>query len=138
MQDFKKLDVWKRSHELAVRSIRLSEGMPPELDDLSRWLSTDATTIPAKIANACGRGRRAGFVRMLQVAHESSNALACHVLLAMDLGAIDPDDCWEVIGEIDAIKQMLTVRIRRASALRHGYGRVLRRRPVPSAPRTDN
>ena len=138
MQDFKRWAEWQRSHALALRVYRLSERLPPESDSLACDLCKSAFTIPAKIANGCGRGRAAGLVSMLRVALGSARELEYHVLLAKDLGVVSVADYEESLEEISAIKKMLAGHIRRATPRHTNRGYVLRRRTGVWAPRTDN
>ena len=89
MQDFKKLAVWAKAHELVLEvyreTARVSERSYPGL--LSQ-LRRAASSIPANIVEGCGHASQAEFARFLQMAGASALELAYHLLLARDLGAL--------------------------------------------------
>ena len=138
MDDFKQLEVWQRSQAVALRIYRVAGSWPPIHDVLSSDVRSAAITIPAKIANGCGRGGSKGFARMLSVALRSARELEYHLRLAKDLGALGPLEHEEITEETRAIRRMLASHIRRATPRAVSFGRVLRRRPAAVPPRTDN
>lgn len=89
MQDFKKLDVWRRSHELAVQ---VFQAATVETDDAYHGLLAQlrrlATMIPTQVAEGCGCAAADAFVSCLERGILTANALEYHLLLARDLGVI--------------------------------------------------
>jgi len=58
MQDFNKLKVWNKAHSLVLAVYRSTMGFPlPEVYGLTRQIRRAAASIPANIAEGCGRGR---------------------------------------------------------------------------------
>ena len=109
MQDFRKLAVWKRSHELTLLVYKASGSFPrDELFGLTSQFKRAASSIPANIAEGCGRDTNADFARFLQIAFGSASELEYHLLLARDLGFLPVPDYGQLESEVTAIKRMLT------------------------------
>lgn len=108
MQDFHKLKVWQKSHALALATYRTTSGFPKEeLYGLSSQMRRACISIPANIAEGCGRSGSADFARFLQMAMGSASELEYQFILAMDLGYL-PEDDYPVLSEgVSEVKQML-------------------------------
>jgi len=86
MQDFKKLKVWQKAHSLAVAIYQATEMFPKdELYGLTSQIRRSCVSIPANIAEGCGRGGNTEFNRFLQIALGSATELEYHLLLANKL-----------------------------------------------------
>ncbi len=73
MRDFKTLKVWQKSHVLAVSLYRVTEYFPrEEIYGLTSQVRRAAVSIPANIAEGCGKDSEAEFDRYLQIAGEVS------------------------------------------------------------------
>lgn len=116
MQDFRKLTVWRKSHELVLllyrATARASESRYP---GLVSQLRRSAASIPANIAEGCGRSGPRDFARFLQISLASAHELHYHVLLASDLGLISLSVYARLDARTEEIKRMLTVLLRRVS-----------------------
>ena len=114
MQDFKKLAVWAKAHELVLEvyreTARVSERSYPGL--LSQ-LRRAASSIPANIVEGCGHASQAEFARFLQMAGASALELAYHLLLARDLGALSTVQYARLEARTLQVRQMLGGLIRR-------------------------
>ena len=109
MQDFKKLVVWQHAHALTLRLYELSGTFPPsEVYGLTSQLRRAASSVPANIAEGCGRNGAADFARFLQIAFGSASELEYHLILARDLGFLKTESHQEVEREVTQIKQMLS------------------------------
>jgi len=90
MQDFRCLAVWHKAHALALAVYRETRSFPPtETYGLTSQLRRSAASIPANIAEGCGRGTDNDFRRFLQMAVGSASEVDYHLLLARDLGYVD-------------------------------------------------
>jgi four helix bundle protein len=67
-----------------------------------------ASSIPANIAEACGRGGNAKFARFIRIAMGSASELEYHLLLPRDLKLLHGDEYERLAGEIVELKRMLT------------------------------
>ena len=72
----------------------------------------DNISIPANIAEGCGRRGDAEFHRFLQIAMGSASELEYHLLLSHDLQYLDAKDHKEVSDEAVRVKRMLASLIR--------------------------
>ncbi|MGB9639763.1 MAG: four helix bundle protein [Anaerolineales bacterium] len=109
MQDFKKLRVWEKSHQLTLDVYRLTVNFPhSEQYGLTNQVRRSVTSIAANIAEGCGRQSNKEMNQYLTVALGSACETEYHFLLAHDLGYITQADYDRLNNEITAIKQMLT------------------------------
>ncbi len=114
MQDFRKLEVWKVSHQLTVRLYRLTRVFPKEeLFGLTSQIRRSASSIGANIAEGCGRGSNADFARFLQIAFGSACELENHLILCTDLGYLSDDESKDMSNELIRLKQMISKLITR-------------------------
>ena len=89
MQNFKSLKVWEKSHELTLAVYKATTNFPKdELYGLTSQIRRASASIPANIAEGCGRTGKAELARFLQVAMGSASELEYHLLLAHDLGLL--------------------------------------------------
>ena len=99
MKDFRTLTVWQRSHELTLDVYGHTRAFPKEeLFGLTSQIRRACASIPANIAEGCGRGSDGDFQRFLQIAFGSANELDYHLLLAHDLNLIG-DQNYNVVTE---------------------------------------
>jgi four helix bundle protein len=109
MQDYRKLAVWKRSHELTL-SIYAATGTFPREESfgLTSQLRRAASSVPANIVEGCGRDTNAEFARFLYIALGSAKELEYHLLLAHDLGYLSDEAYTAIIHEATGVKMMLS------------------------------
>ncbi len=108
MQDFRKLQVWEKSHNLTLRIYRLTSKFPrEEIYGLTSQMRRACASIPTNIAEGCGRESAADFARFLQIAMGSANETEYLVLLAHDLKYLTADQHAELMDTIVRIKKML-------------------------------
>ena len=109
MQDFRKLNVWHKAHQLTLAVYRASKTFPKEeLYGLTSQIRRCAVSIPANIAEGCGRSAGGDFRRFLEIASGSASELEYHFLLARDLGLIDDALHERLSSDASEIRQMLT------------------------------
>lgn len=109
MQDFRKLEVWRKAHQLALGVYELSGGFPStERFGLTNQMRRAAVSIAANIAESCGRDGDADTKRFLQIAMGSASELHAQVLLARDLGFAAADAAQAMEAEIERVKRMLS------------------------------
>lgn len=109
MRDYRKLKVWIKAHSLVLAIYRASASFPKEeVYGLTRQLRRAGSSIPANIAEGCGRASKAELCRFLQIAMGSASELDYHLLLARDL-KIMPEASYATLAEATAeVKKMLT------------------------------
>jgi four helix bundle protein len=114
MQNFRNLKVWHKSHELTVLVYRLTAAFPKhELFGITSQLRRASSSIPANMAEGCGRGSDADFKRFLLVAMGSCNEVEYFLLLAKDLDLLTLQDHGDLQKRIEEIKRMLATLIQR-------------------------
>jgi four helix bundle protein len=117
MKDFKKQKVWQKSHRLTLAIYRVTKSFPKdELYGLTGQIRRAGSSIPANIAEGCGRDGDAEFARFLQIAMGSASELEYHLLLSHDLGYLNDQDYAELSKETTELKQMLTSFIKKLKA----------------------
>jgi four helix bundle protein len=117
MKDFKKQKVWRKSHQLTLDIYKATNNFPrEELYGLTSQIRRSCGSIPANIAEGCGRDSEADFCRFLQIAMGSATELEYHLLLAHDLGILDDFDYGDLNRETIEVKRMLTSFIKKLKA----------------------
>lgn len=107
MKDFKDLNVWKKSHALAL-AVKATGNFPKEeLYTLTSQLRRTAGSVPANISEGCGRGGDPEFGRFLQVAMGSASELEYHLLLAHDLRYLSDEAFNQLTRNAVEVKRML-------------------------------
>ena len=109
MQDFRNLQVWKKSHRLVLDAYAESAKLTnARLFSLRDQLLRAATSVPANLAEGCGRTGDREFRRFVRVALGSASELEYHLLLARDLGVL-PDAAYERLARAAVeVKRMLS------------------------------
>jgi four helix bundle protein len=108
VRDFRELKVWKKAHGVVLEIYRLTETFPAdERFGLTSQMRRCAASIPANIAEGCGRDTDQDFARFLQIAAGSACELEYHLILSRDLGFLASDAHQHIDDEIQEIKRML-------------------------------
>jgi len=108
MRDFKKIQVWKKAHELTLRLYKVTATFPKEeLYGLTSQIRRASASIPANIAEGCGRDTQAELAHSIHIASGSASELEYHLLLAHDLGYIDVETYPDLEKTVIEIKRML-------------------------------
>ncbi|GAC1491536.1 MAG: four helix bundle protein [Chamaesiphon sp.] len=119
MKDFRELKVWQKSHELTLGVYQVTVLFPQEERyGLTSQIRRAVASIPANIAEGCGRGTDADFARFLQIAMGSSSELEYHFLLAHDLDFLDKSNYERLNSQLVEIKRMLNSFIQKLKANR--------------------
>jgi len=116
MHDFRRLEVYKRSRELAVTVDGLTRKFPRyDRRVVSGQLRRAALSVPSNIAEGCGKGSRKETVRFLQIAAGSAKETESHLLIAGDLGYITPVAREKLLDGCRSIQRMLAGLMRKLS-----------------------
>ncbi len=93
---------------MVVEIYRASSRFPKEeLYGLVSQIRRCAVSIPANIAEGCGRDGDADFARFLRISMGSANELEYYLLLSRDLGFLDAQKYTPLRAGIMEIKRML-------------------------------
>ena len=108
MKDFRQLQVWEKSHQLALAVYKATKEFPKEeLYGLTSQIRRASMSIPTNIAEGCGRNTDPEFARFLQFAMGSAGETEYQLLLARDLGFL-PDDTYNMLhNNVEEVKRML-------------------------------
>jgi four helix bundle protein len=86
MQDFHKVEVWKKAHHLTLQAYRITEKFPrEEAFGLAVQVRRAAATIAMKIAEGCGKDSNIEFAVCLQQGRGTAVDLEYLLLLSRDL-----------------------------------------------------
>lgn len=108
MQDFKKLTVWQKSHQLTLATDQLTDQFPKqELFGLTSQMRRSVASIPTNIAEGSGRGTSSELARFLDIASGSACELEYQLLLARDLNYVQTASYDKIDQDLQEIKRML-------------------------------
>ncbi len=108
MHNFRKLAVWNRSIDVALRCYRETERFPTtETYGLNSQIRRSAVSIASNIAEGCSRPSKKEFARFLQIAYGSGSELETQLVIARRVGMGDEAELTDIIGEVEQIRRML-------------------------------
>ena len=109
VKSFRELTVWREAVELVVDCYRLAELLPPgERFGIVAQMKRCATSIPANIAEGCGRDSDRELARFLLISMGSANETEYHLLLAKDLGYLSSDAYASLAADVAEVKRMMS------------------------------
>jgi four helix bundle protein len=108
MHDFRRLHVWERSRRLAVESHIVTRSFPrSDRGVVSSQLRRAALSIPANIAEGCGKASRKESIRFFEIASGSAKETEHHIQMSADLGYMSPDAVLSFTTAIVGVQRML-------------------------------
>jgi four helix bundle protein len=108
MKSFRELKVWEKAHALTLAVYRTTAGFPrEELYGLTVQLRRSSSSIPANLAEGCGRIGDAELARFCSIAMGSASELEYHLFLSKDLNLIRERDYNELCRQTIEVKRML-------------------------------
>lgn len=117
MKNYRELNVWERSHEITLAVYHATRRFPKEeLFGLTSQIRRAAASVPANLAEVCGRDGDAELRRFANIALGSACELDYHVLLASDLGYLDSAAAQALAADIMQLRRMLGAFIRKLKA----------------------
>ncbi len=117
VRDFRELKVWEKSHKLVLDIYEVTGRFPrQETYGLASQLRRCSASIPANIAEGCGRSGDAELGRFMLISMGSASELEYHLLLARDLGYLHSQRYPDLSQRTQEIKRMLSTFI---TKLRH-------------------
>lgn len=109
MKDFRGLKVWEKAHALALTVYKASAAFPSrESFGISAQIRRAAASIPANLAEGCGRQSDRELGRYVAIAMGSASELEYHLLLSRDLGYLSEGAYGELAARVVEVKRMLT------------------------------
>ena len=114
MKDFRSLKVWEKAHTLTLATYRSTDQFPKyELYSLTNQIQRAAVSIPANIAEGCGKDSDAELKRYFLIAMGSSSELEYLLLLASDLGYLPANTYQPMQTELIETRKMLNAFIQK-------------------------
>lgn len=109
MQDYRKLSVWSKSHQLVLLIYGVTGNVSErKFPGLTSQIRRAAASIPANIAEGCGHSGSRELARFLGIAVASSFELAYHLQLASDLSMLSKSDFARLDARTEQVKRMLS------------------------------
>ena len=108
MRDFKKLEIWKDSHQLVLAIYKITQNLPKEgLFGLTSQIRRSAVSVPSNIVEGCGRASEAELLRFCNVSMGSASELEYQLFLAFELSYIPKDDYEKTATQLISLKKRL-------------------------------
>ncbi len=118
MRVFRDLKVWQKSHQMTLAIYEATKPFPKEeLFGLTSQMRRSSASVPANIAEGCGRNSEAELARFLEIAMGSAAELEYHLLLSLDLNLLAQLEHEKLNAQVVEVKQMLTSLIKRIRAV---------------------
>lgn len=108
MRDFRELKVWEKSHQLTLAIYKVTTNfLREEVYGLTSQIRRACASIPANIAEGCGRNSVVELARFLHIAMGSASELDYHLILARDLGYLNRAVYDHLATDLTEVKRML-------------------------------
>jgi four helix bundle protein len=107
MRDCRELKVWQKAHQLTLAVYKATRNFPrEELYGLTSQVRRSCASIPANIAESCGRSGSGDMGPFLQIAMGSASESEYHLLLAHDLGLLNDLNYTRLWKDVVEVKRM--------------------------------
>jgi len=111
------MKVWDKAHRLVVAVYEATARFPKEeIYGLTSQIRRAAGSVPANIAEGCGRDGDVELARFCQIAMGSASELEYHLLLARDLNLLPMGDYKRLESDVIDVKKMLASFIQKLRA----------------------
>jgi four helix bundle protein len=108
MSDFRKLLVWEKAHDLAVKTHQVGGRMRRSRDaSLRSQLVRAAMSIPSNIVEGRRQRSEREFRRFLNIALHSAFELEYHLMMARDIGAITEQTASPLLAQTVEVRKMI-------------------------------
>lgn len=117
MQNYKDLKVWEKAHQFTLKIYEVTKSFPlEETYALTSQLRRAASSIPANIAEGCGKMTKQDFAKYLNISLGSSNESEYFIILSKDLNYLSQQDFDFLSALVNEIKGMLIALINKVRA----------------------
>ncbi len=117
MKDFRRLKVWEKAHQLTLGVYRTTAAFPREESyGLTAQLRRASVSVPANIAEACGRRSNREMAKFLQIGMGSASEMEYGLLLARDLGYLEGTAYVSLQASVTEVEKMLGSLLRKVRA----------------------
>jgi len=119
MRDYRDLKVWEKAHLLTLAVYKETRSFPnEERFGLTSQIRRSCASIPANLAEGCGRRSDGEMGRFVQIAMGSGAELSYHLLLAKDLGILEKADYVDLSASLSEVMRMLSALSQRLKSSR--------------------
>jgi four helix bundle protein len=109
LRNYKDLRVWEEAHRLTLSVYKVTQAFPKEERfGLTSQIRRASASIPANLAEGCGRRSDGEMARFVQIAMGSGAELSYHLLLAKDLGLVTNEGHVELNEDLERVMKMLS------------------------------
>jgi len=110
MQDYHKLEVWKKASDLVDQVFPATQNFPPHGWDgnLAVQLRRSSVSVVLNIVEGCGRRGGPDFLKFLQTSMGSATEVEGAVELSRNRGYLDADKSAQLLSRVTEVKRMLT------------------------------
>jgi four helix bundle protein len=106
--DFKKLEVWRKAHSLALYAHRVALGIRgSQYISLRNQIIRASVSIPANIVEGREQKSDLEFARFLRYALGSASELEYHLIIARDIRVIESADFISLVRQVKDVRMML-------------------------------
>jgi len=102
---YEKLDVWKRSVDVAVKLYTVLKNCRD--NGIKDQMLRSAVSIPSNVAEGAERGSRKDFARFLRISKGSAAELRTQLHIAGKACILNAEPCMEIQSEVAEISRML-------------------------------
>lgn len=108
MQNYKDLKVWEKAPLFTLKVYERTKTFPKEeLYSLTNQIRRAASSIPANIAEGCGKNSKQEFAHYLNIALGSANESEYFLILSKDLTYLNEENFNTLFNIINEVKGML-------------------------------
>ena len=109
MRNYRDLQVWEKAHVLTLAVYKHTQHFhSEERFGLTSQIRRSCSSIPANLAEGCGRRSDGEMARFVQIAMGSGAELSYHLLLSRDLGLLKTADYTSLDAELSEVMRMLS------------------------------
>ena len=107
MGDFRRLEAWQKSRELALDLNRIMpNGSMKAYPGMRAQILRAADSIPSNLAEGCAKNSRPELARFAETAYASAKELLSHLILCRDRGALSEHDFDDLSARTDHVARL--------------------------------
>jgi len=109
MRNYKDLRVWDEAHQLTLVIYKATQSFPKEERfGLTSQIRRASVSIPANLAEGCGRRSDGEMGQFVLIAMGSASELSYHLLLASDLSFLSKEQYSDLNAWVERVLKMLS------------------------------
>ena len=109
MRNYRDLQVWEKAHKLTLAIYQGTCDFPrEERFGLTSQIRRSSASIPANLAEGCGRRSDGEMARFIQISMGSGSELSYHLLLARDFDLLKNTEYFRLNSDLEEVMRMLS------------------------------